>query len=440
MSNRNTTHTSNPPDSVDESNENNNCGPWTTITITAPSTTGSISASDCIVSAGLDSCDSKISWNTVNPQAGHTSSVTTPVGITIKTANSGIDTYPILIKDGNRNFYLYHNIVKLDEANAKATCEKGTVYDDKNFICKSPDPLDSKSDLTASSVGPLVVAPGDPFKYFASIQNIGDGSTKNSFWNIFQISDNPDGSGSEVLNPDVQITPYLGAHSGMTIFSGESYSLAMNDVKYVRACADENKQFIKEISESNEDNNCGPWTQITVAESFDGQCSTTHWNCIKGNPVSPITGSTSYTWKCSGAGTGSTANCSEVIPVCPSGTTGTPPNCICDNPLFISPACNTCINGGTYPTCINPANCTNPLLMNYPACDKCINQSNNPPICNNPPNVCTNPLLTNYPACDTCTNGAVNPPVCTIDAAGKCLNGKTNPPLCGKKVPTYKER
>lgn len=80
---------------------------------------------------------------------------------------------------------------------------------------------------------------------------------------------------------------------------------------------------------------------------------------------------------------------------CPTGQTGTPPNCV------VTPT--SCPTGytGTQPNCIPPA--------------ACVNGAVNPPVCDYIP-PCANGA-TNYPGCsifEPCANGATNAPACTI--------------------------
>jgi hypothetical protein len=91
---------------------------------------GEITVTDCTIYLGEKSCLTEIGWNTINPEDGFISSVTTPLDTIVATANSGVTTYSI--NPGNTKFYLYHHSQKLDEAEANAACTVGTKWDKKD--------------------------------------------------------------------------------------------------------------------------------------------------------------------------------------------------------------------------------------------------------------------------------------------------------------------
>ncbi|MFA6999909.1 MAG: hypothetical protein WC241_02205 [Candidatus Paceibacterota bacterium] len=107
-----------------------------------PAPTGSITATDCLISSNASSCDTSLVWNTINPF--DTSKVTTPSFITVATANTGTATYTV--DYGSRNFFLYNNGTQLGTtATANATCITGTVWNVSSGKCKP-----SSGTLTAS--------------------------------------------------------------------------------------------------------------------------------------------------------------------------------------------------------------------------------------------------------------------------------------------------
>jgi hypothetical protein len=99
---------------------------YTTGTITANCTvsatflqmSGSLSASNCTISAAGSSCNTNLIWSTTNPIS--TSAVTTPTNITVANANSSAGT-SYSISEGVTNFYLYNNNILLAQASATAT-------------------------------------------------------------------------------------------------------------------------------------------------------------------------------------------------------------------------------------------------------------------------------------------------------------------------------
>lgn len=104
-----------------------------TFTIPVPPMSGTISASDCEITAGSSSCPSNINWTTTNPVAS--SSVTTPTNITVATGLSGATTYSVAY--GTRSFYLYNNSIQLATDPANATCATGTAWDTASSTCKT---------------------------------------------------------------------------------------------------------------------------------------------------------------------------------------------------------------------------------------------------------------------------------------------------------------
>lgn len=102
----------------------------------APAMTGTLTASNCTIASGASTCNSNLSWTTVNPVA--TSAVTTPTNITAGSGNNGSATYAV--SSGNRTFYLYNNAQLLAQATATATCAAGTTWDGAKCAVNTPAP------------------------------------------------------------------------------------------------------------------------------------------------------------------------------------------------------------------------------------------------------------------------------------------------------------
>ena len=107
-----------------------------TVTVTVDHTvsTGTLTTTDCLIPAGASTCDTTLTWATVNPKTGFTSSVTTtpPDNTQVGTpANSGTATFAIAWGAQNyRSFFLYHNVVKL----ATATPYHPSLLNAQNWI------------------------------------------------------------------------------------------------------------------------------------------------------------------------------------------------------------------------------------------------------------------------------------------------------------------
>jgi hypothetical protein len=118
---------------ITESDENNNCSPWTNLTVMAAAAmSGTLTASNCTIALNGSSCNSTLNWTTTNPEA--TSEVTTPTNISVGTGLNGSATYSVAY--GSRTFYLYNNAKSLVPTSpsgsgvvATATCVSGTAWD-----------------------------------------------------------------------------------------------------------------------------------------------------------------------------------------------------------------------------------------------------------------------------------------------------------------------
>ncbi|KKS99802.1 MAG: hypothetical protein UV76_C0017G0002 [Candidatus Nomurabacteria bacterium GW2011_GWA2_43_15] len=95
-----------------------------TVSATFAQMTGTLSASNCNISAGASSCNTSLSWTTTNPIG--TSAVTTPTNITVGTGNNNSASYSVAY--GSRTFYLYNNNILLAQATATASCTSGTAW------------------------------------------------------------------------------------------------------------------------------------------------------------------------------------------------------------------------------------------------------------------------------------------------------------------------
>jgi hypothetical protein len=224
---------------------------------------GTLTASNCTIASGASSCSSSISWSTSNPEA--TSAVTTPTNITVGSGNSGSTTYSVAY--GSRTFYLYNNgksLVPTSESPngsgvvAMATCVAGASWSGSACVA-DPDPM---PDLTAGSSSPTTATENVAVNLSATISNIGSASTGASFNNFFQVATAVDGGGTIT---DLASTSMSTLPSGNSNVSSKSYTFLSVGTYSVRACADKTSSAGGGvITESNESNNCGVWTTVTV--------------------------------------------------------------------------------------------------------------------------------------------------------------------------------
>jgi len=341
-------------------------------------------------------------------------------------------------------------------------------------------------DLTAGYVSPTTAVVGVNTSFSATISNIGTASTGIGFHNFIQVS--IDGVTAVDVAPAISMNA-LGPAGSLTSsgIMSKLYTFTSTGTYYARVCADKsNRNDPGVITESNENNNCGHWTIITVTNPVAMSVS------ISADPVfivlpSPTdTGTTVLTWAvagtpdtCSASGDWSgfksaiDGNHTESI----SGLDAGPPsphtytfNITCkkvgvanaiasvsvnvfDKNDKVDGQCDvthfncsigsydgagkndginwlwTCsgTNGGIDASCSEPVTECPDGLTNYPKCDVCINGADNPPTCTNVPPECP-AGLTPYPACDRCING-LTPPTCTL-VGFECPAGLTPYPAC----------
>ncbi|MFA6301028.1 MAG: CARDB domain-containing protein [Candidatus Paceibacterota bacterium] len=247
---------------------------------------GAINATNCVIDPGKSSCLTNLTWNTIYPVA--VSAVTTPSSVTVATGNSdltiitGAKTYPVTgvspNGNGTRYFYLYNNNKLLAQTTADASCPATAPWDISSEKCvySAPGP-----DLTASISTPNAAVKNIPLTFQATISNIGTLSTGKSFSNFFQVASVP-ASVVETLPvgdsriSDQAATPMTtlvaGAHNTTTIF----HTFSSPGTYSVRACADKTSSVGGGvITEPNENNNCGPWRDVTVTLTPALSCSLT---------------------------------------------------------------------------------------------------------------------------------------------------------------------
>jgi hypothetical protein len=220
--------------------------------------TGTISASDCEISVGNNSCNSTITWTTSYPEGS--SSVTTPTSITVGTGLNNTAGYPVVY--GSRMFYLYNNDKKLAEDGASATCTAGTTWN--GSLCEAMAP--TLPDLTADAPTPSVATVNVPQTFYSVISNAGGVSTGASFYNFFQVASGSNGSGT-LTNLTASSTSSLSAYYSRTV-SSPTHIFTATGTYSVRACADKSNPISAgSITEANESNNCSVWTNVTVGSS-----------------------------------------------------------------------------------------------------------------------------------------------------------------------------
>jgi hypothetical protein len=120
-----------------------------------------------------------------------------------------------------------------------------------------------QSDLTAGSVTPITATAESPVTLTATISNTGAASTGASFSNFIQVATAINGGGTITDLTSLSMTTLA---SGASNTTSRSHTFSAGGTYSARACADKtNSASSGTITESNESNNCGAWTTITVA-------------------------------------------------------------------------------------------------------------------------------------------------------------------------------
>ena len=284
--------------------------------------TGTISISPpgpCVVAPNATTCRATISWSTQNAQQ----SVAQGVG-PLWPAGANIDG---------------------PTTNSSGSVVKDLPVGDYGFSVSGYDgsswgtPLHSitykvvagKPDLTVSGITPTSAVAGVATTYSATVTNTGNASTGIGFKNFYQIKTGTVGVGSgniftKIINvahaaeviDDLPYTNMNALAAGASDQARQTYTFPDAGVYAIRVCADKanRNDATGVIPESNEDNNCGGWTQVNVT----GQC-----NPVCGGGTSCFNGS--CVSSCPVGYTGTPPSC-NVSTSCPSGYSGTPPACV----------------------------------------------------------------------------------------------------------------
>jgi hypothetical protein len=194
-------------------------------------------------------------------------------------------------------------------------------------------------------------------------------STVNNFYNFFQVSTkNQNSYPGDIANTDSSIVNFpaivmapLGAKSSRAMT--QNYTFTSIGTYFIRACADKKSPTDNGlVKESYENNNCGPWTPITISNA-----NTNSFTCTN-------TSALNY---------------------------GLPLPCVLKSGMCLNP--NASNYGGTLPCKINDPSvtCTNTSALNYGLPLPCVLKSG----------MCLNPYASNYGnslPCDTSTNNQWN--------------------------------
>ncbi len=211
----------------------------------------------------------------------------------------------------------------------KVTGTSGVLsgFDSSSLIISSvnsPSP-----DLTAANSSPNIAVVNVAQTFSSIIANQGMGSTGSSFSNFFQVA-TASGGGGSITNLTATPMSILAAGANNTATS-PTYTFTSTGTYSVRACADKTSPTnTGVITESNENNNCGSWSNVTVTggvvtpTNLTGSCPAPYtqanvsWTASGYNPyyVRMNPGANSYCWPLNSCSSGGiTAQISTTLPV-----------------------------------------------------------------------------------------------------------------------------
>ncbi len=135
------------------------------------------------------------------------------------------------------------------------------------FVTFNSSTPENGPDLTAGAVthAPQTTIPNSDVVFTTTITNLGN-QTATFFLNQFQIANQHNPGPSIIptgLSTDALLDTVWSLNGGASIQKTKTYKFQTPGNYAVRACADSNGSG-GNIQETNENNNCGPWTNITV--------------------------------------------------------------------------------------------------------------------------------------------------------------------------------
>jgi hypothetical protein len=161
----------------------------------------------------------------------------------------------------------YPNFIKCKAVSDASATGIRSVYVD---VCPSGYGWSSSScvampDLTAGPVTPTTASSSTSVAYKSTISNTGLGDALDGFYNVMQYSPtNPDTDPNANISTQSATRIFADVSSGGTVVVSSNKAFA-SGIYYMRFCADKrNRSDSGQITEVNENNNCNPWTPITV--------------------------------------------------------------------------------------------------------------------------------------------------------------------------------
>ena len=187
-------------------------------------------------------------------------------------------------------------------------------------------------DLTAYAINGGAAVAGTPKVFSVPVSNIGNAPTTAPFWNLLQRADSYVSSTDTATNvvdlrsPTSSASPkayasIMGPGASATItFNPYTFSAAdaAAGSRWLRACADKSAAGAAGANtESNEANNCGPWTEVTITPAPDPDLK--GLGTTSSLPSPSTTQAVSFTGSISNIGTASMATYPSVFYITGSG-------------------------------------------------------------------------------------------------------------------------
>lgn len=265
-----------------ESNEGNNCSGFGTVNVRPASPTGLTQV------CNANGTQVTLSWTA--PAGGASNYYVRMTGVSNDGYTGTSITYPVT--PGQYYDWWVH-------ANIGAADYDWNHYSDAAY---SGVTCAGAADLTAGSVSPSSGTVGTPLTLSAASTNNGTGSS-GSFPLLFQVSQN-----GALIQTGYQ--GGLAAHTSGTNYA--SYTFNSPGTYQVRACSNFNTSWTAITPETDYSNNCGPWSNITIAAPSVA-CTVSNANPLVGQTVTyTASGGSSYAWTASdgasGFGSGPTAS------------------------------------------------------------------------------------------------------------------------------------
>jgi hypothetical protein len=235
---------------ITEVDENNNCADWSNVTINIPPP-----AAPTGVSASATSCAVvDVSWNASAGATSYNIYRSTTSGSGYWPVRYGVNS-PYGDNTGIVPNTTYYYVIK-------AVGPGGASPDSTQASATSVGPC--LPDVIAAAPSPSTATAFTPVDFTSVITNIGDSDTNTNFPYFFQLADGPNGTGlvNDLTPPHMTMSlPPSASGTGFSPF----HTFQSPGTYSIRACGDKtDRNGGGMVLESNENNNCGSWTDVIV--------------------------------------------------------------------------------------------------------------------------------------------------------------------------------